>query len=70
MSLPISRKELIRKLKLLGYSAPFSGGKHQFMKKGSKKIRIPNHPKGDISIGLLREILKQANINWQEWDQI
>jgi predicted RNA binding protein YcfA (HicA-like mRNA interferase family) len=70
MSSPISRKELIRKLKLLGYNGLFSAGKHQFMKKDSKTIRIPNPHKGDISIDLLREILKQANLNWQEWNQI
>ncbi|PIQ94269.1 MAG: hypothetical protein COS27_10600 [Nitrospirae bacterium CG02_land_8_20_14_3_00_41_53] len=38
----ISRKELLRKFKALGYSGPFSGGRHQFMVKGKKKIRIPN----------------------------
>jgi len=30
----ISRRELIKKLKALGFTGPFSGGKHQFMKKG------------------------------------
>jgi len=39
---PLSRKELIRKFKVLGYSGPFSGGRHQFMIKGSHKIHIPN----------------------------
>ncbi len=28
---PLTRKELIRKFRTLGYSGPFSGGKHQFM---------------------------------------
>jgi len=37
----ISRRELIRKFKTLGYSGPFSGGRHQFMIKGKQKIRIP-----------------------------
>jgi hypothetical protein len=27
----ISRKELIRKFKTLGFSGPYSGGRHQFM---------------------------------------
>jgi hypothetical protein len=34
--------KLDKKLKELGYSGPFSGGRHQFMIKGKKKIRISN----------------------------
>jgi predicted RNA binding protein YcfA (HicA-like mRNA interferase family) len=68
MSLNISRRELIIKLRNLGYSGPFSGGKHQFMKKGAQKIRIPN-PYGSlqISTGLVKEILRQAGISEDDW---
>ena len=66
----ISRKELIRKFRALGYSGPFSGGKHQFMIKGPKKIRIPNpHGSRDIHISLVKEILRQAGISNDEWDR-
>jgi predicted RNA binding protein YcfA (HicA-like mRNA interferase family) len=66
----ISRKELLRKFKTLGYSGPFSGGRHQFMIKGKKKIRIPNpHGSGDIDISLVKEILRQAGISSEEWDK-
>ncbi len=34
----MSRKILIRKLRALGHSGPLSGGRHQFMIKGEKKI--------------------------------
>jgi predicted RNA binding protein YcfA (HicA-like mRNA interferase family) len=64
----LSRKDLIRKFRALGYSGPFSGGKHQFMIKGSQKIHIPNPHAGDISASLIKEILRQANISSQEWD--
>ena len=65
----ISRKELIRKFKTLGFSGPYSGGRHQFMIKGKKKIRIPNpHGSGDIHISLLKEILRQAAISDEDWD--
>jgi predicted RNA binding protein YcfA (HicA-like mRNA interferase family) len=68
MSPNISRRDMIRKFKALGYSGPFSGGRHQFMINGSKKIRIPNpHGSGDIDISLLKEILRQANITNEEW---
>jgi predicted RNA binding protein YcfA (HicA-like mRNA interferase family) len=67
----ISRKELIKRFKALGYSGPFSGGRHQFMKKGKKKIRIPNpHKSNDIHIGLVKEILRQAGISSDEWDSV
>ena len=66
----ISRKELIRRFRSLGYIGPFSGGRHQFMIKESKKIRIPNPHKGrDIDASLLTEILRQAGIAYEEWDK-
>lgn len=67
----ISRKELIKKFKALGYFGPYSGTKHQFMKKGKKKIRIPNpHKSGDIHISLVKEILRQAGISSNEWSNV
>ena len=65
----VSRRNLIRKFRALGYEGPFSGGKHQFMKRGRKKIRIPNpHGNAEISVSLLKEIIKQAGIDDGEWD--
>jgi len=70
VSANIHRKELIRKFKALGYSGPLSGGRHQFMIKGKKKIRIPNpHGSGDIDTILVKEILRQAAISNDEWDK-
>jgi predicted RNA binding protein YcfA (HicA-like mRNA interferase family) len=66
----LSRKDLIRKFRALGYSGPLSGGKHQFMIKGSQKIRIPNPHMGDISVSLVKQILRQAGISSQEWDNV
>jgi len=66
----VSRRDLIRKFSALGYEGPFSGGKHQFMKRGRKKIRIPNpHGNAEISVSLLKEIIKQAGIKDSEWDE-
>jgi len=66
---PLSRKELIRKFRVLGYSGPFSGGRHQFMIKGSQKIRIPNPHAGDVGVSLLKEIIRQAGIPPGEWNK-
>jgi predicted RNA binding protein YcfA (HicA-like mRNA interferase family) len=66
----ISRKELIQKFKMLGFEGPFSGGKHQFMKKESLKVRIPNpHGSKEIHDSLLKEILRQAGIAKKDWDK-
>lgn len=64
----ISRLDLIKKLKKFGFEGPFSGGRHQFLIKGSLKLRIPNPHKNDIDKSLLIEILKQANIGKYDWE--
>lgn len=67
---PIKRSELVRLLKKLGFDGPYAGGKHEFMVKNSLKITIPNPHRGDISKGLLAEILRQANITKDEWESL
>ena len=66
----LSRKELIRKFRGLGFEGPFSGRKHQFMVRGRQKIRIPNPHVRDIGVSLLKEILRQAGISSEEWDKL
>jgi predicted RNA binding protein YcfA (HicA-like mRNA interferase family) len=66
-----NRREIIRKFRKLGFTGPYSGGKHQFMIKGNLKVRVPNpHKSSDISDALLKEILKQAGIELEEWRRI
>jgi len=66
---PISIKKLIKNLRDFGFDGPYSGGRHMFMIKGSLKLRIPNQHQGDISKSLLSEILRQAGISIDEWNQ-
>ena len=40
------------------------------MVKDSLKVRIPNKHKGDISAGLVCEVLRQAGITKKEWDNL
>jgi predicted RNA binding protein YcfA (HicA-like mRNA interferase family) len=47
----------------LGFSGPYSGGKHEFMTKGNLALTVPNPHSGDISVGLLKIILRQAGIS-------
>ncbi len=66
---PISGRELIRKFMNLGFTGPVSGGRHQFMIRGTLKVRIPNpHGSGSIDVPLIREILRQAGIAVSEWE--
>ncbi len=64
----ISRRELVRRLRAFGFDGPVSGGKHQFMRKGSLKLRLPNPHGSDISVGLVRRIIRQAGISESDWD--
>lgn len=67
---PIKRKDLIRYLRKLGFSSPTSRGKHQHMKKEDITLTIPNPHKGDISKGLLPQILREAGISREEWEKL
>ena len=65
--IPVSRRKLVERFKELGFDGPYSGGKHPQMRRGNLTIIIPNPHQGDISAGLLRRILQQANISKEEW---
>ena len=67
---PIKRQDLIRFLRKLGFEGPYTGSKHQYMVKGQFKLRIPNPHQGDISRGLLINILREAGIDKDEWEKL
>ena len=49
---PIKRKVLISRLRQLGFTGPYAGGKHEYMQRERLKVHIPNPHQGDISVGL------------------
>jgi len=67
---PVSRKDLIRRLRTMGFDGPYSGGKHFFMVKGQLTLTVPNPHRGDIGRELLARILRQAGITRQEWEKL
>ena len=67
---PIKRRSLIQSLRRAGYKGPESGGRHQLMRRGQHTIAIPNPHDGDIGINLLKEILRQAEIDRREWEKL
>lgn len=61
---------MIKRFRALGWSGPRSGGQHQFMAKGSLKVRVPNPHESDIGVKLLGLILKQAGITADQWNEV
>ena len=64
---PVSRRELIQRLRRLGFEGPFTGGRHEFMTRGRVRLIVPNPHRQEISTDLLAHILRQAGISREEW---
>ena len=61
-------REMMRKFRALGWEGPTYSGKHPYLRKGPRKIHIPNpHGKDEVGRSLLGEILSQAGISEEEW---
>jgi predicted RNA binding protein YcfA (HicA-like mRNA interferase family) len=54
---PVSCRELIQRLKRLGFEGPYAGGRHEFMLRGDRRLILPNPHRGDISVDLLVRLL-------------
>jgi predicted RNA binding protein YcfA (HicA-like mRNA interferase family) len=65
---PVSQKNLIKRLRSLGWEGPVHRSDHPFMlKEDSPPLKIPNPHSADISVDLLQRILRQARISRTEW---
>ena len=65
---PVSQKDLIKRLRRLGWEGPEYRSDHPYMfKENSPPLRIPNPHAKDISVDLLNKILRQAGISRKEW---
>ncbi|VVB73090.1 Uncharacterised protein [uncultured archaeon] len=65
---PVSRRELIRRLGELGFGGPYIGSGHEYMIKGAIRIKLPNpHRSQDIGADLLARILRDSGISREEW---
>jgi predicted RNA binding protein YcfA (HicA-like mRNA interferase family) len=53
----------------MGFEGPYSGSRHLFMMKADQKVHIPNPHRSDISKHLVAEILREANISPEQWDE-
>jgi predicted RNA binding protein YcfA (HicA-like mRNA interferase family) len=64
---PISRAELIKRLKRIGFEGPYPGSDHDYMVRGDNFVRIPNPHKREIGVNLVSEILREGGISREEW---
>jgi predicted RNA binding protein YcfA (HicA-like mRNA interferase family) len=64
---PITRRELVQRLRELGFEGPFTGGRHEFMVRGVVRLTLPNPDRQEISADLLSRILRQAGIERSAW---
>jgi hypothetical protein len=66
--IPISWRELIKKLTAIGFTGPYPGTKHHHMVKDGVFFMIPNPHHGEkISVKLQQIILKETGIRRDEW---
>ena len=65
---PVSRRELVRRLRRLGFEGPYVGGHHEFMLHGERRLILPNPHREGITPALLGRLLRQAGITLDEWE--
>ena len=70
MPKPIKRRELIRRLRVLGWEGPEPGHRHMVMRLGRRTVPIPNpHGSGDLDWTLVKRIIQDAGIEKTRWEQ-
>jgi predicted RNA binding protein YcfA (HicA-like mRNA interferase family) len=69
---PLKPEQVIRKLRKIGYEGPVPGGKHVRMVNlaTGKIIPIPMHKGKDVSVGLIRAILREIDLMPEEWNRL
>lgn len=70
MPKPIKHREMLRRLRALGWVGPYRRGPHPFMARGEDRLTIPNPHHGDIDWSLMKRLLRQAGASAQEWDRL
>lgn len=72
MPKPVSRREFVRRLRILGWEGPFPGGRHELMRHPLTRIKvpIPNPHRGDIDWSLAKRVLAQAGIAPKDYERV
>lgn len=64
---PVSWREFVRRMRELSFDGPYAGGRHPQMRRGNVTVIIPNSHEGEISVGFLTCLLRQAGVTREEW---
>ena len=64
---PVSWRELVRRLGVLGFQGPYWGGKHPYMVKEELVLTLPNPHRAEIGVDLLKRLLRRADLSRKEW---
>lgn len=67
---PVSRQQLVQRLKKLGFADPYAGSWHDFMLRRDIRLILPNPHRGAISVDLLSRLLRQAGVTRKEWQSL
>jgi len=66
----ISRRDLIRRFRRLGFEGPYTGGRHEFMLREQRRLTLPNPHRREVSADLLARLLRQADVTREEWESV
>ncbi len=69
-TLEACRRDLLRYLKQLGFEGPISGGKHEFVLKGTLVVTIPNPHGSDIEKSCLGNFCARPEVDRKEWEKL
>ena len=69
---PLKPQQVVRKLRRLGFSGPILGGRHVRMvnMETGRIVPIPMHKGKDVSVGLIRAIIREVGITPEEWNRL
>jgi hypothetical protein len=51
----------------LGFDGPYAGGRHPQLRRGNVTLIIPIPYEGEIGVGFLTRLLRQAGVTLSEW---
>ena len=70
MPQPIKHREMLHRLRALGWVGPYYRGPHPFMVRDDDRLTIPNPHRGDIDWSLMKRVLRQAGISTRDWGKL
>ena len=67
---PLRAREIVRKLERAGFAFRRQRGSHaRYVHPDGRGVTVPMHP-GDVPVGVVRSILRQAGLTEEEWDAL